>query len=84
MKSALGDPSKGWQDVAYNAGTWLIPYGKGAKAINKAVKGTKYVKTAKTVRGVAKTAGAVAAPAALSAALDATKRKKSSTSTRKK
>lgn len=64
-KSVLGDPKKGWEDVAINTGTMFLPYGKGAKVINKAIKGTS--KGKKVVRGTAKVAGAIAASEAYSA-----------------
>ena len=54
MKSQLGDPSKGWKDVASKSGVWLVPYGKGFKLVNKAIKGAKYYKSAKVARGAVK------------------------------
>jgi hypothetical protein len=54
IKTAFGDPKKGWQDVAINSGAWLIPYGKAFKIVDKTVKGAKYVKGAKAVRGLLK------------------------------
>lgn len=58
-KFFVGDPSKGWQDVAITGGSWFLPYGKGAKVINKAIKGTS--KGKKVVRGAIKTAGLIGA-----------------------
>lgn len=61
-KSVLGDPSKGWRDVAANSAMLVLPYSKGAKVINKGVNAVvKGKKKAKVVRGTAKTVGAVAA-----------------------
>lgn len=86
-KFIVGDPKKGWQDVAYNTGTWLIPYGKGAKAIERGVDfAIKGAKTAKVIKGVAKTAGVIAAPSVLESSLNKTKKKtapKKSTGTKK-
>ncbi len=65
-KAALGDPKKGWKNVAYNTGTWLIPYGKGFKVVNSAVKGAKYYKTAKVARGALKAGMVIGADAVLS------------------
>lgn len=55
IREVYGDPSKGWQDVAITGGSWFLPYGKGAKVVNKVIKGTS--KGKKVVRGVVKTAG---------------------------
>jgi hypothetical protein len=65
MKSQLGDPSKGWKDVASKSGVWLIPYGKGYKLVNKAIKGAKYYKSAKAARGAVKGAIVLGADTAL-------------------
>lgn len=46
-KFMFGDPKKGWQDIAAQSGSFLIPYGKGYKAIDKAIKGGKVIKSAK-------------------------------------
>lgn len=70
-KYALGDPKKGWKDVAYNTGTWILPYGKAFKVVNAGVKGAKYYKSAKAVRGAIKGATLIGAPAALDKALKA-------------
>ena len=69
-KYALGDPSKGYKDVAINTGAWLIPYGKGFKVVNSAIKGAKYYKTAKTVRGVIKLGAILAGPAVIGKGYD--------------
>ena len=74
-KYALGDPKKGWKDVALNTGGWFLPYSKGAKAINLGTKAIKGAKTAKTVRGVAKTVGAVTMQQAYEKALTKPKSK---------
>ena len=50
----VGDPTKGWKNVAATTGVWLIPYGKGFKLVNKAIKGAKYYKSAKVARGAVK------------------------------
>lgn len=74
-KFIAGDPKKGWQDVAYNTGTWLIPYGKGAKVIEKGVNvAIKGAKTGRVIKGVAKTVGAVSAPSVLESALNKTRK----------
>jgi hypothetical protein len=74
-KFAFGDPKKGWQDVAINTGTWLIPYSKGAKVINKGVNTVvKGKKTSKVVRGVAKGSGAVGAVTALEKGVNSTRK----------
>lgn len=70
-KAVLGDPKKGWKDVAYNTGTWIIPYSKGFKVVDATVKGAKYYKTAKAVRGAIKGATLLGAPVALEKALKA-------------
>jgi hypothetical protein len=54
VKSQLGDPKKGYKDVVGKTGAWLIPYGKGFKVVNSAVKGAKYYKSAKLARGAVK------------------------------
>lgn len=54
VKTQLGDPKKGYKDVLVNSGAWLIPYGKGFKVVNSAVKGAKYYKSAKLARGAIK------------------------------
>ena len=54
IKSELGDPSKGYKNVVGKTGAWLIPYGKGFKVVNSAVKGAKYYKSAKLARGAVK------------------------------
>lgn len=69
-KAAFGDPKKGIKDVAYNTGTWLIPYGKAFKVVNAGVKGAKYYKTAKAVRGAIKGATLIGAPVALQKAVN--------------
>lgn len=71
IKSQLGDPKKGWKDVAVNTGMWVIPYGKGFKVVNKMVKGAKYYKTAKAVRGAIKGAMLYNAPDALKKGVNA-------------
>lgn len=81
VTTAFGDPKKGWRDVAVTSGSWVIPYGKGAKVINKAVKGAG--KGAKVVRRSAKTAGFVGAPVALSAVVNSTKRRSRTTAKKK-
>lgn len=87
VKFVAGDPKKGWQDVAYNTGTWIIPYSKGAKVINKGVNAVvKGKKTSAVIRGTAKTVGAISAPSVLDSALNKTKKKtapKKSTNTKK-
>ena len=70
-KALLGDPKKGWKDVAYNTGTWIIPYGKAFKVVDAGVKGAKYYKTAKAIRGVLKGATLIGAPIALEKAIKA-------------
>lgn len=70
-KAAFGDPKKGWKDVAYNTGTWIIPYGKAFKVVNAGVKGAKYYKSAKAIRGVLKGATLIGAPIALEKAIKA-------------
>lgn len=71
IKSQLGDPKKGWKDVAVNTGMWVIPYGKGFKVVDKMVKGAKYYKTAKAVRGAIKGAMLYNAPDALKKGVNA-------------
>lgn len=72
----FGDPSKGWRDVAANSAMWLLPYAKGAKAINKGVNAVvKNKKTAKAVRGAAKAVGGVSATAAVDKAIRSTGRR---------
>jgi hypothetical protein len=61
-KFFVGDPSKGWQDVALTSGSWFIPYEKGAKGINAVIKGTS--KGKKVLRGAAKTVGFLGAQSA--------------------
>lgn len=76
-KYAFGDPKKGARDVAANTAMWVLPYGKGAKAINKGVNAVvKGKKTAKAVRGAVKTAGAVTAPAVADKAIRNTGKRK--------
>lgn len=59
IELAVGDPKKGPLSMGINLASWGgAPYVKGAKVVNLAIKGKKYAKTAKTVRGVVKTAGA--------------------------
>lgn len=66
IEMAIGDPKKGPVSMAVNAASWAIPYGKGAKAIDMAIKGTRFAKTAKVARGIAKTAGVIATDKAVS------------------
>lgn len=81
-KYALGDPKKGVKDVALNTGSWFVPYGKGAKVINKGVNAVvKGKKTAKVVRGAAKTAGVVGVGSAMD---KASQSKKKNVKSRKK
>jgi hypothetical protein len=75
-KAAFGDPDKGWKNVAYNTGTWLIPYGKGFKVVNKAVKGAKYYKTAKVGRGALKVGMVIGADSVLSKGINSMPDKK--------
>jgi hypothetical protein len=75
--AAFGDPKKGWRDVAGSTALTLAPYGKGAKLINKATKGIKGAKKAKTVRGVAKTAGALGVAVGVPAGVNRIPSKKS-------
>jgi hypothetical protein len=70
MKSQLGNPSKGYKDVAKNTGLWLIPYGKGFKVVNSAIKGAKYYKSAKLARGAVKGAAILGGSAVLNKAVD--------------
>ena len=70
IKSQLGDPSKGYKDVAKNTGLWLIPYGKGFKVVNGAIKGAKYYKSAKLARGAVKGAAIIGGSSVLNKAVD--------------
>lgn len=76
-KFAFGDPKKGWKDVAINTGGWILPYGKGAKAINVGTKFIKGAKTAKVVRGTLKTAGYLGASEAYGKAVNSVGKKSS-------
>lgn len=64
-KYVAGDPKKGYKDVVVNSGAWLIPYGKGFKVVDSAIKGAKFYKTAKLARGAIKVGSVIAAPAVL-------------------
>jgi hypothetical protein len=46
-KWTVGDPSKGWKDVATTTTMNFAPYGKIAKGAKKVIKGTKTVKGTK-------------------------------------
>lgn len=67
---AVGDPSKGVKHMISTTGVWLIPYGKGYKLVNKAIKGAKYYKSAKAARGAVKGAIVLGADTALNAGVN--------------